>query len=144
VNYIVVCGNPVEGFSFFGSFIYEHQAREWAEANVNETTWVVAAMDEPDFKVARSQDVSFHVNKVEVARGTFWTVIKFTTKYTEEGSVVVTEGGDHHWLSVDAAEAAKRVYQICSGYHEKSPSETMEAFRNYFDGEEFPIVEPLY
>jgi hypothetical protein len=138
VHYIVIVGNPVEGLSFFGPFIYSHQASDWAKQNVKETTWVVAAMDEPD-KVKYVITDGFNIRKVNLKN--MWTVIHST--YIDELPHEV-HGGDHHWLSYDLAVAARRVYQVCPTYHGKLPSEVQEAFRNYFPDETWPVIEAAF
>jgi len=139
--HIIVIGNVVEGFKFFGPFsdikteaqaiLDEHPEGVWTE---------LQSVPSDEAKYLKS----FGIKKVEVARGTFWTVIQYLHTYGDTGSSVITEGGDHHWLSEDAAKSAKRVYEVCTAYHGKSPSEVMEAFGNYFPEEFWPLVEPMY
>ena len=46
-RYIVIVGNPVDGFSFFGLFDSAKDAGDWAECECKNQTWWTAELKEP-------------------------------------------------------------------------------------------------
>ena len=44
---IVLFGNPVDGYSIYGPFVYEEAAITWAE-NQNEKDWWVTRLEKPE------------------------------------------------------------------------------------------------
>lgn len=45
---IVVTGNTVDGFQFFGPFLDSDAAVSWAEKNCQGEDWLLADLEEPD------------------------------------------------------------------------------------------------
>lgn len=37
---IVIAGNPVDGFNYFGPFDDNESAEEWAESNISDSWWI--------------------------------------------------------------------------------------------------------
>lgn len=46
-DYIVVCGDPVNGFSFIGPFEYHGDATRYAEQELHSEYWWIAQIEQP-------------------------------------------------------------------------------------------------
>lgn len=125
---IIITGNVVEGFKFYGPF---HDITETEAALVlgdhPEGVWTELVFPHTD------PDVTFEVRKVDVARGPFWTVVKLN-----DG---VVEGGDHHWLTKELAEAASMIYNVEPALHAAHPAVMQAAFERLFQMNEWPSMK---
>lgn len=48
MSFIVITGNPVDGFQYYGRFSDEPTAIDWADENLSEEDWWVAELINPD------------------------------------------------------------------------------------------------
>lgn len=48
MSFIVITGNPVDGFQYYGRFSDEPAAIDWADENLSEEDWWIAELINPD------------------------------------------------------------------------------------------------
>lgn len=47
-KHIVVTGNPVDGFTFYGTFRTANEAGDWAADELSKEEWWTASLTDPD------------------------------------------------------------------------------------------------
>jgi len=55
-KFIIICGNPVDGFGYIGPFKSHGQCTSWAETNLRGTEWWASELEELEEDMVEEAD----------------------------------------------------------------------------------------
>ena len=122
MSYVLIQGDPVDGFAFTGPFESEELALAEGRDQGTDFYWIADLMK--PFSTRTAALPTFEVVEVIVQNQACYTVIR----RGNAGNL----GGDHHWLNKTLAESAMKLYKHQPDLHGESPVKVEDEYKRSF------------